>query len=89
VRKDASGEAKPKKSLVSNRSFGSRSGKYLQQSLQQTSSAANLHSSSMIVPLQKRSVVAPQILVDQADLEMTGENGSDIGSHLIQKSGES
>jgi hypothetical protein len=28
-------------------------------------------------------------LVDQADLEMTGENGSDIGSHLIQKSGES
>jgi hypothetical protein len=43
----------------------------------------------MIVPLQKRSVEAPQILVDQADLEMTGENGSDIGSHLIQKSVES
>jgi hypothetical protein len=34
-------------------------------------------------------VAAPQIMVDQADLEMTGENVSEIGSHLIQKSNES
>ena len=43
----------------------------------------------MMIPLQTKAVAAPQLMVDQADLEMTGENVSEIGSHLIQKSNES
>jgi hypothetical protein len=63
-----------------NRSLNSKVG------INQNSSTSNLHGLSSII--YQQSVNAPEILVDQDDLEMSVGH-SDMGSHLIQNTNSS